>query len=106
MTATTASPAAPVRWWLPLIEGILAILVGIWFFTQPVATSVNFVLAIGIYWFVVGVIDIAAAVLGSHDVGLEAVFRQSSASWPAGRYCRACWARTTRSGLHLSSDRR
>ena len=50
--------APPVRWWVPLVEGILAILIGIWFFTQPVATSVGFVLAIGIYWFVVGVIDL------------------------------------------------
>ena len=45
---TAVYSAPPVRWWVPLVEGILAILIGIWFFTQPVAMSVGFVLAIGI----------------------------------------------------------
>ena len=58
MTATAASPAAPIRWWLPLVEGIIAILIGILFFTQPVVTSLGFALAIGINWFIVGVFDI------------------------------------------------
>ena len=58
MTAPAVSPAAPVRWWLPLIEGMLALLVGIWLFTQPVATSVGCVLGLGMYWVAVGVIDL------------------------------------------------
>ena len=58
MTTTAVAPAAPIRWWLPLIEGIIAILIGFWFFTQPLATSLGFVLAIGIYWFIIGVFDL------------------------------------------------
>ncbi len=58
MTAYEAAPATPVRWWLPLIEGILAIVVGLLFFTQPLVTSLGFVLGLGIYWFILGVIDL------------------------------------------------
>ena len=74
MTAYEAAPATPVRWWLPLIEGILAIVVGLLFFTQPVVTSLGFVLGLGIYWFFLGVIDLVRALLGPHALGLEAVF--------------------------------
>lgn len=58
MTTTAAVPARSERWWLPLLEGILAILLGLMFLTNPAVTSVGFVLGLGFYWFVVGIIDI------------------------------------------------
>lgn len=48
----------PLRWWIPLIEGIAAIIIGIFFLTNPLETSLVFVLALGIYWLIIGVMDI------------------------------------------------
>lgn len=46
------------RWWLPLVEGILAIILGLMFLANPSVTSMTFVLGLGLYWFAVGVVDI------------------------------------------------
>jgi len=58
MTTTAVVPARSGRWWLPLVEGILAILLGLMFLANPAITSVSFVLGLGLYWFVVGIIDL------------------------------------------------
>jgi uncharacterized membrane protein HdeD (DUF308 family) len=58
MTTTTVTSARSGRWWLPLVEGILAIVLGLMFLTNPAVTSVGFVLGLGLFWFVVGIIDI------------------------------------------------
>jgi uncharacterized membrane protein HdeD (DUF308 family) len=48
----------PIKWWVPLITGILAIVVGILFFVKPIATSTAAVLVLGLYWLIIGVVDI------------------------------------------------
>jgi uncharacterized membrane protein HdeD (DUF308 family) len=58
MSTMAAAPAKSSRWWLPLVEGILAILVGLMFLTSPAITSVSFVFGLGIYWVIVGVADL------------------------------------------------
>lgn len=58
MANAVATQARPVRWWIPLIEGIAAIIIGIFFLTNPLEASMTFVLALGIYWLIVGVMDI------------------------------------------------
>ena len=58
MTTTAVAPAAPTRWWLPLVEGILAIILGLLFLANPLVTSVSFVFGLGLYWLVVGIIDL------------------------------------------------
>lgn len=55
---TAAAAQKPVSWWIPLVEGILAIIIGILFLTNPAITSVSFVLALGLYWLVIGIVDI------------------------------------------------
>jgi uncharacterized membrane protein HdeD (DUF308 family) len=45
-------------WWLVLIEGILLIIIGIFFFVSPYRTLVTAVWALGLYWLVRGVIDL------------------------------------------------
>ena len=45
-------------WWLPLVQGILAIVLGLLFFSNPAATSVTMAFFIGIWWFVRGIMDI------------------------------------------------
>jgi uncharacterized membrane protein HdeD (DUF308 family) len=47
-----------MRWWFPLILGILAILVGISFLASPAVTSVGFVFGLGIYWIAAGILDL------------------------------------------------
>jgi uncharacterized membrane protein HdeD (DUF308 family) len=56
--ATTAAQAAPVRWWLPLILGILGLLVGLSFLANPAVTSVGFVFGLGLWWFAAGIFDL------------------------------------------------
>ena len=62
MTATATAQATPTKWWFPLVEGILAILLGLMFLANPAITSVGFVFGLGLYWFIVGVFDLVADV--------------------------------------------
>ena len=52
-TQTRALP-----WWLILIEGILAIIIGILLFTSPVQTMAAIVVFLGLYWLIKGIFDI------------------------------------------------
>lgn len=45
-----------VPWWLVLIEGIFAIILGILFFTQPAATLLIMIQFLGVYWLITGII--------------------------------------------------
>ena len=58
MTTMAAAPAKSGRWWLPLVEGILAILLGLMFLASPAITSMAFVFGLGFYWVVLGVVDL------------------------------------------------
>ncbi len=52
------------KWWLLLLRGILAIIVGIFAFTSPQATLVALVVVLGAYAFVAGVLAFFAALSG------------------------------------------
>jgi uncharacterized membrane protein HdeD (DUF308 family) len=60
MTATTSSnpETAVVPWWVVLIEGIAAIILGLLLLISPLSTTVVIIQFLGIYWFIVGIIDI------------------------------------------------
>ena len=57
---TAVAVCAPERslWWIPLVQGILTIVLGLLFLTNPAATSVTFAFIIGMWWFVRGIIDL------------------------------------------------
>jgi len=57
---TAVAVGAPERslWWIPLVQGILTIVLGLLFLTNPAATSVTFAFIIGMWWFVRGIIDL------------------------------------------------
>ena len=57
-TAVAVSADARSLWWVPLVQGILAIVLGLLFFANPGATSVTLVFFIGLWWFVRGIIDL------------------------------------------------
>ena len=50
------------RWWVLLLEGILGIVVGVLTFIQPGATLLTFVLFIGAWLVITGVLEIVAAI--------------------------------------------
>ncbi|MFN2118730.1 MAG: HdeD family acid-resistance protein [Candidatus Promineifilaceae bacterium] len=49
-------------WWLVLIEGILFIILGIFFFTSPYRTMVTAVWALGIFWIVQGIFELVSLI--------------------------------------------
>ena len=46
------------HWWLVLLEGIVAVIVGIFLITNPASTLIFLVTFLGIYWLVTGVINL------------------------------------------------
>lgn len=49
-------------WWLVLIEGILLIIIGIFFFVSPYQTLVSAVWVLGLYWLLRGVLDLVSLI--------------------------------------------
>jgi uncharacterized membrane protein HdeD (DUF308 family)/predicted flap endonuclease-1-like 5' DNA nuclease len=47
-------------WWLVLIEGILLIIIGIFFFVSPYQTLVSAVWVLGLYWLIRGILDLVS----------------------------------------------
>ncbi len=58
--AATAAPARTTKWWIILVEGILAIILGILLLTNPIKSAGALVLALGIYWIIIGILDIVS----------------------------------------------
>lgn len=61
MTTTTASAApSPIPWWLVLIQGIAALIVGFFLLISPGMTAVVLVSFLGLYWFISGIFGIVS----------------------------------------------
>ena len=63
--ATMTSEERLVPWWVVLIEGIAAIIIGIFLLINPRVTTVVLIQFLGIYWFIVGIIDIVRIFMDS-----------------------------------------
>lgn len=63
--ATMTSEERLVPWWVVLIEGIAAIIIGIFLLINPRITTVVLIQFLGIYWFIVGIIDIVRIFMDS-----------------------------------------
>lgn len=50
-------------WWLWLVWGIAAVIIGVLLLTQPAITGVNLVIFVGIWWIVSGIIDVITAIV-------------------------------------------
>ena len=55
-TATSTFPSR--RWWVVLLEGIAAIIIGVLLFTDTDQTVFTLVLFLGIWWFITGIVDL------------------------------------------------
>ena len=53
-----AVPMHTTHWWVFLLEGIAAILIGILLLTDPAATVVAITIFLGFYWLFVGVLEL------------------------------------------------
>lgn len=67
--ATMTAEERMFPWWVVLIEGIAAVIIGILLLTNPGATTVVLVQALGLYWFIVGIIDIVRIFIDSSNWG-------------------------------------
>jgi uncharacterized membrane protein HdeD (DUF308 family) len=63
--ATMTSEERLVPWWVVLIEGIAAIIIGVLLLINPRVTTVVLIQFLGIYWFIVGIIDIVRIFMDS-----------------------------------------
>jgi uncharacterized membrane protein HdeD (DUF308 family)/predicted flap endonuclease-1-like 5' DNA nuclease len=59
---STANEYHGVPWWLVLVEGIAAILVGILLFARPAATIIVLIQFLGIYWLITGIFSIISLI--------------------------------------------
>jgi uncharacterized membrane protein HdeD (DUF308 family) len=58
-----------VPWWLVLLQGVAAILIGLLLVTQPGATLFTLVIFLGVYWLVGGIFDLVGIFLDPTDWG-------------------------------------
>ncbi|MGP0091524.1 MAG: HdeD family acid-resistance protein [Xanthobacteraceae bacterium] len=56
MTTMAVSTQRPGTWWLSLLQGIAAIILGLMFITAPGATLLALIPFLGIYWLIIGVL--------------------------------------------------
>jgi uncharacterized membrane protein HdeD (DUF308 family) len=54
-----------VPWWVVLIQGIAAVIIGVLLLVNPRITTVVLIQFLGIYWFIVGIIDIVRIFIDS-----------------------------------------
>ncbi|HET7339458.1 MAG TPA: DUF308 domain-containing protein [Candidatus Dormibacteraeota bacterium] len=47
-----------IPWWVVLLQGICALIIGFLLLTETGATLLTFVILLGIYWFVLGIFDL------------------------------------------------
>lgn len=63
--ATMSSEGKVFPWWVMLIEGIAAILIGVALLFIPLKSTAILVQFLGIYWLIVGIIDIVRIFMDS-----------------------------------------
>jgi uncharacterized membrane protein HdeD (DUF308 family) len=57
-TVTAVAPVPPSAWWVVLLEGIAALVIGILLITDTEQTVFTLVLFLGIWWFIGGLFDL------------------------------------------------
>jgi uncharacterized membrane protein HdeD (DUF308 family)/predicted flap endonuclease-1-like 5' DNA nuclease len=67
MTAATATnqESSTLPWWVVLLEGIAAIIIGLLLLTSPGMTTIVLVQLLGIYWLIAGIFQIVAIFVDS-----------------------------------------
>ncbi len=68
MTAV-AQNRGGIPWWVPLLQGIAAIFIGIFLLTNPAATAAFLIQVLGWYWLITGIISIVMIFVDSSGWG-------------------------------------
>lgn len=55
-------------WWVMLLEGLVAILVGWALLKNPLATTISLVVVLGLYWLIAGIVNLVASLF---EIGHE-----------------------------------
>lgn len=58
-----------VPWWLVVLEGIFAVIIGLFLLFSPVVTTITLVQILGIFWFLGGVISIVSLLMDRENMG-------------------------------------
>jgi uncharacterized membrane protein HdeD (DUF308 family) len=64
-----AAVAASMPWWLILVWGILALLLGLMLIVTPITTALTLIFFMGAYWFVGGLFTLASIVWDRSNMG-------------------------------------
>lgn len=64
-TMDTAFEKAPIPWWLLLVEGIAAVIVGVLLLMNPAKMSVLLIQVLAIYWLLKGIVAIISIFVDS-----------------------------------------
>jgi len=56
-------------WWLVLLQGIAAVIIGVLLLTQPGATLFTVVLFLGVYWLISGLFELISVFLDANNRG-------------------------------------
>jgi uncharacterized membrane protein HdeD (DUF308 family) len=72
MSVTPGLPVFP--WWLVLIQGIITLILGIFFLTYPYGTLLVLVTFLGAYWFISGLIGLFSLAVDKTNAGWKIVF--------------------------------
>jgi uncharacterized membrane protein HdeD (DUF308 family) len=70
-TQSGVEPTGLFRWWLVLIEGVAAVIIGVLLFMAPQATLELVLQLFGLFWLVDGVLRLASAFTDPIDRGLK-----------------------------------
>jgi uncharacterized membrane protein HdeD (DUF308 family) len=69
-SVTSTLPSGPLLpWWLVLIQGFVALILGIFLLTSPYQTLLALVWFIGAYWFISGIFALISLVFDRSDMG-------------------------------------
>jgi len=60
-------------WWIPLIEGVVLVLVGILLFTHTAPTAVILAQILAIYWLIAGIMSIVSIFIDRSGWGLKLI---------------------------------
>jgi uncharacterized membrane protein HdeD (DUF308 family) len=61
LAADTMKTVVRKTWWIMLIQGIAALIIGILLFTNPLSTLFSIVILLGVFWLIGGIFDIIGA---------------------------------------------
>ena len=75
-TADVTAPhygSAADLWWLPLLQGIAALLIGILLITNTELTVLTLVIFLGVYWFIGGIFDLVSLFIDRTHFGWKLI---------------------------------